>query len=255
MRLLGQITEQLPDGDRLVEPFVGSGAVFLNTDFKRYLLTDANADLINLYQVLKSDGENLIDRCRRLFTDRNNTPECYYTLRKRFNATSDIEVRSALFLYLNRHGYNGLCRYNSSGGFNVPFGRYRRPYFPEAEMRFFAARAKRATFRHQDFERTLRAVKPGDVVYADPPYVPLSASANFTAYSAGGFGIGEQENLARLAEAAARDGIPVLVSNHDTPFTRVAYAGASLSAFAVQRNISCKVLGRGKARELLALFN
>ncbi len=254
LRITGTIRERLPEGSRLVEPFVGSGAVFLNTDYRRYLLTDTNADLINLYRAVKRDCETLIARCRVLFTEKNNTPERYYTLRDRFNGTDDVEERSALFIYLNRHGYNGLCRYNASGGFNVPFGRYRRPYFPENEMRLFAVKAKRATFRTEGFERTMRVLKRGDVVYADPPYVPLSSSANFTAYSAGGFGMEEQGLLAKLAQAAADTGIPVLISNHDTPFTRAAYAKAALSELAVRRNISCNVLGRGKAQELLALF-
>jgi len=253
-RLLERIRAQLPDGRRLVEPFVGSGAVFLNTDYPRYLLTDTNKDLIDLYLLVQSEGAAFIEDCRALFTPANNRAERYYRLRAEFNRTTDIHRRAALFVYLNRHGYNGLCRYNARGGFNVPFGRYKRPYFPESEMLAFNAKAQRAVFRHADFVKTLKATRAGDVVYCDPPYVALSPSANFTNYSAGGFDDNQQIELASAANRLADKGIPVLISNHNTEFTQHLYAKARTEHFHVQRFISCQSGRRGKAGELLALF-
>jgi len=123
-QILHRIQQHLPAGKRLVEPFVGSGALFLNSDYERYLLADSNLDLINLYNLLKKEGPNFIEYCQGLFVDKHNNPDIYYQYRLEFNTTNDVRRKSALFIYLNRHGYNGLCRYNSKGGFNVPFGLY-----------------------------------------------------------------------------------------------------------------------------------
>lgn len=254
-RLVERIIVALPEGQRLVEPFVGSAALFLNTNYKRYLLCDANADLITLYQILKDEGEAFIEYCQPLFGEANNSAERYYALRDEFNGCRDPRRRSALFIYLNRYGYNGLCRYNAKGGFNVPFGSYKRPYFPADEMRAFHHKAKHAVFRHQDFATTLAKAKEGDVIYCDPPYVPLSDSANFTAYSAGGFSMEQQHELATLARAAAQRAVPVLISNHDTRFIAKIYRGAKISRFQVQRSISCNGKQRQSAGEVLALFS
>lgn len=254
-RILDKVKKRLPQGKRLVEPFAGSGAVFLNTDYDRYLLCDSNRDLIELYTLLKEEGAEFIELAQSLFTAANNRPERYYALREEFNHCIERERRAALFVYLNRHGYNGLCRYNASGGFNVPFGRYKRPYFPTREMLAFHQKAQRARFRHQDFVTTIKQSRRGDVIYCDPPYVPLSPSANFTNYSAGGFNLAQQEKLASLSENAAERGIPVLISNHNTPYARDIYHKARLHRFVVQRYISCHGKGRDKAGELLALYS
>ncbi|MCK5640415.1 MAG: Dam family site-specific DNA-(adenine-N6)-methyltransferase [Gammaproteobacteria bacterium] len=255
-QIIDRIKQQLPEGKRLIEPFAGSGAVFLNTDYPRYLLTDTNNDLINLYNFLKKEGQEFIEYCRPLYSEKNNQEERYYALRDEFNSCSDSRRRSALFVYLNRHGYNGLCRYNKKGGYNVPFGRYKRPYFPEKEMVAFHLKAKRATFKYQDFQTTIKQAREGDVIYCDPPYVPLSPSANFTSYSSGGFDMELQQTLADIATQAAERNIPVLISNHKTKFTEEAYQAASdIKRFHVRRYISCNGNKRGKAGELLALFD
>jgi len=257
-RIVERLRAELPPGARLLEPFAGSAALFLNTDYDAYRLCDSNADLIRLYTLLQREGEAFIERCRPLFSPQNNAPERYYQLREEFNTATGARQqarRAALFLYLNRHGYNGLCRYNASGGFNVPFGRYKRPYFPAKEMLAFHHKAQRAEFIHSDFRRAMEAAQPGDVVYCDPPYVPLSASANFTTYSAGGFDLEDQQALADLAAELAERGVPVLISNHNTAFTRKVYgAAARITNFTVQRYISCIGGKRQKARELLASF-
>lgn len=253
-KIVERIQQALPNGRRLVEPFVGSGTVFLNTEYDAYLLADVNADLITLYQTVQQHGESFIDICAALFVPENNDKKRYYAFRSEFNQTADPIRKSALFLYLNRHCFNGLCRYNSKGEFNVPFGRYKRPYFPRQEMRYFHQKSARATFVVADFETVMQQLKPGDVVYCDPPYVPLSATANFTSYSADKFTLAQQARLAELAEQLANRGIPVLISNHDTPLTQAAYKSARITTFQVQRHISCNGAKRNKADELLAMF-
>lgn len=253
-RLLPHIQRRLPPGRRLIEPFVGSGAVFLNTDYEAYVLSDINRDVIALYQVLRDHGEAFIAYCRSLFVPETNAPDAYYALRGEFNEARDPVRRAALFVYLNRHGYNGLCRYNAEGRFNVPFGRYKRPYFPEAEMRYFWEKSQRAVFLCGDFREVMQMAEPGDVVYCDPPYVPLSKTANFRQYAAQGFDDAAQWDLARLAESLADRGVPVLVSNHLTPFTERAYRSALCDAIQVRRAISCQGAKRGYAPEVLALF-
>lgn len=253
-RIIDRIRRLLPAGQRLLEPFTGSAAVFLNTDYDYYLLTDNNPDLINIYQHLKDEGPAFIRYCKRFFTARTNTSECYYTYRSEFNKTRNLRRKAALFLYLNRHGYNGLCRYNLKGGFNVPFGRYRKPYFPAEEMLAFHHKAQRAEFKLADFSLCMQEARQGDVIYCDPPYYPLSASANFTSYSAGGFTEQQQHQLAELARACRERNIPVLISNHNTKFTLAVYSDAQVARFKVRRYISCNGNKRDHAGELLALF-
>ena len=255
-RILHEIQPLLPSGRRLIEPFAGSAALFLNTQFDKYLIADSNGDLISLYNILKKHGDAFIEQARRLFAPRFNNAETYYRRRDEFNRSNDPLRKAALFIYLNRHGYNGLCRYNASGGFNVPFGRYTRPYFPEAEMRAFRRKARRAVFKHRDFKWAFEQAQPGDVIYCDPPYVPLSRSASFTAYSAGGFGLTHQALLAQLAKQSAARGVPVLISNHNTAETRRYYREASQHHyFQVRRNISCNGDKREDAGEVLVLFD
>jgi DNA adenine methylase len=253
-RLLTRIIQALPPGDRLIEPFAGSAALFLNTEYERYLVNDINTDLISLYQTLQREGKDFINRACSFFTPRNNTPDVYYNLRARFNNIDDPTEKAALFVYLNRHGYNGLCRYSAAGVFNVPFGRYNRPYFPRKEMVAFHIKAQRAKFTCLDFREVFTRARQGTVIYADPPYVPLSGTAYFTHYSSYAFGSTEQEALTQSAERLAKRGIPVLISNHDTPFIRQAYRNAKLTDFSVTRLISCKGDQRTPVNEVLALF-
>ena len=253
--LVEQIQAKLPTGNKLIEPFVGAGSVFLNTNYSRYLLNDINPDLINLYTLLKSEPDQLINDIQQFFTTATNTPERYYELRAEFNLTTDSRLRAILFVYLNRHGYNGLCRYNLSGAFNVPFGRYIKPYFPEREMYFFAEKAQRATFTCLPFERVFSRARKGNVIYCDPPYAPISRTASFTSYAQFAFNHDAQQKLAELAQRAAfKRGIPVLVSNHNLPVTRALYASASLSEIMVKRSISTKGDNRIAVSELLAFY-
>jgi DNA adenine methylase len=254
-RCLNHVITALPDGARLVEPFTGSGAVFLNAPQAQFLLTDANADLITLYTHLKQEGRRFILYCKRLFSEDNNQSDVYYQYRVQFNQSkAGSRRRAALFLYLNRHGYNGLCRYNLSGIYNVPFGRYVKPYFPEKELEVFYQKSETAEFMTADFKQTFLNTQPGDIIYCDPPYAPLSKTSQFTAYTRQKFGESEQIALAELAKKSAGNNIPVIISNHDTPFTRKLYHGAKITSFPVRRNISCKGNQRLAVRELIAVF-
>ncbi|WP_029833586.1 Dam family site-specific DNA-(adenine-N6)-methyltransferase [Vibrio parahaemolyticus] len=253
--LVEDIQRHLPPARKLVEPFVGAGSVFLNTDYDHYLLADINPDLINLYNLLKERPEEYISEAKRWFVAENNRKEAYLSIRAEFNKTDDVMYRSLAFLYMNRFGFNGLCRYNKKGGFNVPFGSYKKPYFPEAELEFFAEKAKKATFVCEGYPETFRRARKGSVVYCDPPYAPLSNTANFTSYAGNGFTLDDQAALADMAERTATErGIPVLISNHDTTLTRRLYHGADLSVVKVKRTISRNGSGRNKVDELLALF-
>ena len=252
--IIERVRGVLPSGGRLIEPFVGSGAVFLNTDYPSYLINDLNPDLIHLFQYLQKDGAAFVGYCKGLFQPETNNADTYYQFRELFNKTGDERLRAALFLYFNKHGYNGLCRFNLKGEFNVPFGKYTKPYFPEPEMLAYGEKLQGVEITNTDFATAMKRAKPGDVIYCDPPYVPLSETANFTSYSAESFGMKAQQELADLAESLAAKGVTVVISNHDTLFTQNAYHSAQVMSFKVQRFISCKGDGRGQASEVLALF-
>ncbi|AFP85138.1 adenine-specific DNA-methyltransferase [secondary endosymbiont of Ctenarytaina eucalypti] len=253
--LIETIRRHLPAGGCLIEPFVGAGSVFLNTEYDYYILADINSDLINIFNIVKERPNDFIRDARALFAADANLSEVYYPLRSAFNLCTDAHERAVLFLYLNRHCYNGLCRYNLSGEFNVPFGRYKKPYFPEWELYQFAEKARRAVFFCEHYDKTLSRAVPGSVVYCDPPYVPLSTTANFTAYYNHRFNLIEQQNLARLAsQLAGESKIPVLISNHDTALTRQWYNDAVLYYVTARRTISSNIFGRKRVNELLALY-
>lgn len=250
----------LPEVSCLIEPFVGAGALFLNTAYPQMILNDINTDLINLYRQLQTHSEHFIRDAKKMFVSKNNHAKTYYRWREIFNASCDPWERSLLFLYLNRHGYNGLCRYNAKGGFNVPFGDYSRPYFPHKELEAFTAHSQKATFHCQDYatllSQFLKSPKLNHMVfYCDPPYAPLTPTANFTGYAKQRFTLEDQKKLAKMAKSLARKGATVLISNHDTPFTREIYRGAKLQQLEVSRTISCQGSTRGKVAEIIACYS
>ncbi|WP_040977177.1 Dam family site-specific DNA-(adenine-N6)-methyltransferase [Necropsobacter massiliensis] len=256
-RLTEEINKLLPKKKQcLIEPFVGAGSVFLNSQFERYVLADINPDLINLFNIVKQDVEHYIDACRVLFAHPDaNSAAYYYQRREQFNRSQNSFERSVLFLYLNRFGFNGLCRYNSKNEFNVPFGSYKKHYFPEAELRYFAQKAQSAVFICADFQEAFKFADEHSVIYCDPPYAPLTQNSNFTGYAGNEFSLLHQQTLAALAKQTASERkIPVIISNHDTRFTREIYQGAKLKRLKVQRSISQSSLQRVKVNELIALF-
>lgn len=255
-KIVPQIAEALGAANRLVEPFVGSGAVFMGTSYSKYLLCDSNRDLISLYSNLKLYPTETIHTARKLFSSKTANETSFYDLRDEFNSLKSEDIRkSAIFLYLNKHAFNGLCRYNRSGGFNVPYGHYSSPSFPEREISLFAQKCKIADFKCIDFKDAFSEIKKGDVVYCDPPYIPLSRTASFTAYSTNGFGEKEQVDLANAAESASEKNIRVVISNHDTPLARELYQRAKIRPLQVHRSISSKAVTRGRVDEVLATFS
>ncbi len=254
-RLLNHLLPRLPAGKRLIEPFVGGGSVFLGSSYENYVLGDANEHLIELYQAISEKPESLCAIAEELFVEENLSSERYNQLRGMFNTEHNPKVRGALFLYLNRFGFNGLCRYNKAGKFNVPFGRPSRvPRFPRDEILAFALKAKTATFVHGDFTEVMMAAKLGDVVYCDPPYLDRDNAASFKAYSATGFDLTRHRELAECAKKLAASGIPVAISNHDCIAARELYADADIHTFYARRSISAAAERRGDVAEILAIF-
>ena len=256
-RLTDDINKAFPNKRNcLIEPFVGAGAVFLNSNFERYILADINPDLINLFNIVKENVEGYIEACKPIFfADDANTPDYYYDKRRQFNASTDPFERSIIFLYLNRFGFNGLCRYNSKNEFNVPFGAYKTHYFPEEELRYFAHKAQSAVFLCCDFQKTFEFADKDSVIYCEPPYAPLQQDTNFTGYAGNEFGLAQQRALADLAKSIQKEKqIPILISNHDTKFTREIYNGAKFKRVTVQRSISQNSEKRIKVKELIAIF-
>ncbi|AAU38574.1 Dam family site-specific DNA-(adenine-N6)-methyltransferase [Basfia succiniciproducens] len=256
-RLTDNINNLFPKRRKcLVEPFVGAGSVFLNSQFERYILADINADLINLFNTVKTDVDAYIEALKPVFFHAEaNSAGYYYARRDDFNNSTDPFFRSVLFLYLNRFGFNGLCRYNSLNEFNVPFGAYKSHYFPEKELRYFAEKAKSAVFICADFNETFKLADDESVIYCDPPYAPLLQDSNFTKYAGNDFSVTHQQALAELAKQTVNErNIPVLISNHDTAFTREIYHGAKFKRIKVQRTISQAAERRVKVNELIAVF-
>ncbi len=252
-QLLPEILRRLPATmDTFYEPFLGGGAVFFalarEGRFRRAVLSDRNAELVELYQVVQGDVEALIVELRRLA--KAHSEEQYYEVRAR-KLRSPVR-RAARVLYLNKTGYNGLYRVNRAGEFNVPFGRYERPRILNEEVLRAAARALRgAKILEADFAVACRSATPSDVVYIDPPYLPLSPTSNFSAYDRHPFGIEEHRRLAETFASLAERKVYALLSNSDTPETRRLFGPFGPAYVNVTRPINSKRQGRGAIQEML----
>lgn len=262
VRVMPELLKHLPAGKRLVEPFAGSCAVMMNTDYDAYLIADANHQLVNAYVMMAHHTDALLTELEALFAagsvgSESQRGEFYYCVRARLNhgGLSAVEL-AASFLYLNRHGYNGMCRYNLRGEFNVPFGKYKAPYFPVSEVCAFAAKAKRASFVCADFTETLGLVGAGDVIYCDPPYNPVSGKSSFTKYHSSDFDAACQQRLAAMLENLADKGIPVVVSNSDSSLTHTHYGSGrfSLHKITVARSVGAATGGDSTASEIIAVL-
>ncbi|HGP0788188.1 TPA: Dam family site-specific DNA-(adenine-N6)-methyltransferase [Salmonella enterica subsp. diarizonae serovar 53:z10:z35] len=247
----------IPAGMRLIEPFVGGGSVFLNSDKHAcFLLADVNTDLINLYQMLAVVPDTVIRHARVMF-DRLNNAESYTALRDEFNAqVMDAPERAAAFLFLNRHCFNGLIRYNRNNQFNVGWGKYPSPYFPEEEIEAFTRMAHNCVFMAAGFHRTLALAGEGDVVYCDPPYEPMPGTAGFTHYAAGGFTWDDQVALAECCVAAHQRGARVVIGNSTAPRVIDLYSqhGFEIRYISARRSISSKGSTRETAKDLVAIL-
>lgn len=255
--LLPELDRLIPAGNRLIEPFVGGGSAFINSDkHASFLLADVNADLINLYQMLALVPEEVMRHARLLFTSLN-TAEGYTAVRDEFNRQLiAAPERAAAFLFLNRHCFNGLIRYNRAGEFNVGWGKYPAPYFPENEITAFADMAHNCVFMNAGFRRTLSLAGEGDVVYCDPPYEPMPGTAGFTGYAAGGFTRDDQNALAECCVAAHQRGARIVISNSVAPRIVELYEqhGFTLNYVTARRSISSKGSTREIAKDLVAVL-
>ncbi|EEP7761072.1 Dam family site-specific DNA-(adenine-N6)-methyltransferase [Salmonella enterica] len=255
--LLPDLYQLIPAGMRLIEPFVGGGSVFLNSDkHVSFLLADVNTDLINLYQMLAVVPGAVIRHARVMF-DRLNNAESYTALRDEFNAqVMDGPERAAAFLFLNRHCFNGLIRYNRNNQFNVGWGKYPSPYFPLDEINAFTEMAHNCVFMAAGFRRTLALAGEGDVVYCDPPYEPMPGTAGFTNYAAGGFTWDDHIALAECCVAAHQRGARVVIGNSTAPRVVDLYSqhGFEIHHISARRSISSKGSTRETAKDLVAIL-
>ncbi len=257
--LVGAIAERIPKDRtyrRYVEPFVGAGAMFfwIRRSFPDLPATigDSNEELIVAYEAVRDDVDSVISK---LETHAHlHREEHYYAVRAK--VPHGETERAARFIYLNRTCYNGLYRVNRKGQFNVPMGRYDKPKILDRENILAVSTALRdVELRRGDFGALTDDCGAGDLVYLDPPYVPLSETSQFTSYTRDGFGRPEQERLAKTFAAGVARGASVILSNSDTPLVRELYSALvpkpSFDAVTVPRSINSKAGGRGRIRELL----
>ncbi|HBL6636022.1 TPA: Dam family site-specific DNA-(adenine-N6)-methyltransferase, partial [Salmonella enterica subsp. enterica serovar Rissen] len=248
--------EHLPHGKRLIEPFVGGGSVFTNAGFRHNLLNDINRDLINFYQTLQRERNSLITLAYRFFQNYNNA-DAYLEVREAFNRGKYDQLHhAAAFLYLNRHCFNGVTRYNQNGEFNVGYGKYKAPYFPHAEMEAFLADdvLKNTSFVSGDFAGVIEAAGEDDVIFCDPPYEPLPDTEGFTSYSGNSFLFDEQKRLVSLLVAAHQRGAKIVITNSGAPKIRELYErnGFKLYHMPARRSVSCKASTRIVANDIIA---
>jgi DNA adenine methylase len=253
-KLLGELLSRMPEQyGRYYEPFAGGAALFFRLAPRRAVLADYNPDLIGLYTAVAKDVSAVI---RRLQAHRDQHDEAhYYDMRTRWNdrdAQWSTPERAAAFIYLNKTCFNGLWRVNRSGAFNVPIGRYTDPPIcvPEA-LRAASQVLARAEIRRADYRTAVRDAKAGDFLYFDPPYDPVTPTANFTSYTANAFGPDEQRALADTARELVARGCMVMLSNSDTPFIRSLYKGFRVDRVKCARAINSNAAKRGDVDELI----
>ncbi|MBE2184433.1 MAG: DNA adenine methylase, partial [Anaerolineae bacterium] len=252
-RLLPEILPRLPASFHAYhEPFIGGGALFFNLGTqetpRNFYLSDLNQALIDVYQALR----DCVDEVITLLHEHEYESDHYYKIRALDPKHLALPERAARVLYLNKTCYNGLYRENKSGQFNVPFGRYKNPNIcDEPNLRGASAVLKRAQIEQRHFSTVLEAAQPGDFVYFDPPYDPVSATANFTAYSRYGFSQQDQIELRDAFAELTRRGVYAMLSNSDTPFIRQLYADFNVHTVYAARAINSKAGARGKVSEVL----
>jgi DNA adenine methylase len=251
-RLLPQLRPLLPARfNRYFEPFLGGGALFFALAPERAVLSDINPALVRTYEAVRDEIEGVLAVLRRLST--HNDADAYYHRRERYNTIAlDDDEHAATFIYLNRTCFNGLHRVNKSGEFNVPFGRYKNPRIvDEPGLRAASAALAGASLLSAGFGHVLDVARAGDLVYFDPPYVPASATASFTAYAKDGFGLEEQCALRNIFLALDRRGCFVVLSNSDTPTVRELYEGFRFESVRASRAIAAKGSSRAAVAELV----
>lgn len=249
--LLSQLLPLMPRElrwSRYHEPFVGGGAVFFSLAPRRAYLSDLNPELVNCYRVIRGDVDALCEALREHVYEKDH----YYEVRAVDPSTLDDVQRAARFIYLNRTCFNGLHRVNRKGQFNVPFGRHANPTIcDEPNLRRVSAALREVEIAHAGFEAVLERAQPGDFVYFDPPYQPISATSSFTAYTSHAFGPRQQAELAQVFRALDARGCKVMLSNSNAEFIRTLYQGFDIREVYATRAINRDASKRGPIPELV----
>jgi len=253
-RLIEQIIELFPENynDRAYhEPFFGGGALFFHLEPNRGSINDVNKRLINFYRVLKEKPKELIEEASQYIYDKAE----YYRLRTRFNEEQLTEVEdAAILLYLNKTGYNGLYRVNSKGKYNVPFGRYKNPRIVDEERIIEASKLlENISINSERFYSVKKHAERGDLVYFDPPYLPVSETSDFTAYSKSGFGYEDHVLLKDTCLDLDQRGVYFVQSNSYVEPILELYKDIGFRIEIVQMNraINSKTSRRGGVNEIL----
>lgn len=255
-QLLDDITPLLPKRiNTYCEPFLGGGAVLFSIQPSKAIVNDLNKDLINVYEVIRDDVETLIESLKK----HENTSEYFYSIRDmdrdkdNYKLLSKVE-RASRLLYLNKTCFNGLFRVNSSGEFNSPFGHYKNPnivneHVLRAVNKYF--NSSNITFYGGDFYETIEEIGRGAFVYLDPPYDPVSDTANFTGYNKGGFDRKEQVRLKEYCDELTERGVKFLLSNSATEFIKSLYSEYDINIVKAKRSINSNGSKRGAVDEVL----
>lgn len=254
-QLLNNIRENLPEHyNNYFEPFVGGGAVVFGLAPDNATINDFNAELINLYEVVRDHPDRLIRELHRPIYA--NNAESFYAVRewdksRYFRRFSPVR-RAARTLYLNHTCFNGLYRVNSRGYFNTPFGRYVNPsIYSEQSIMELSAYLQNVHILTGDYHNVLDLAEPGDFVYLDPPYAPLTATSSFTSYIAGGWDDQEQVNLRDACNELNERGVLFLQSNSSAPLIYDLYADYHIEEIEARRSLSATNEGRHNVTELL----
>lgn len=252
-QLLKEIKNNIPKKfNRYFEPFIGGGALFFELKHKQSFISDYNDELTNLYEIIKTKPKELIKDLK----NHENTESYYYAIRELDRKSSYKRVskvkKASRFIFLNKTGYNGLYRVNKLGQNNVPFGRYTDPKIVDEENILACSELlQNTTITTGDFESIKPHVKKGDFIYLDPPYVPLNATSNFTAYTEQGFDDDMQFRLKELCDYINNIGAYFLLSNSYTEFITDLYQDYKIIIVEANRALNCKASGRGKIKEVL----
>ncbi len=257
-QLLPELLKRVPPKfSRYFEPFMGGAALFWALRPERATLGDLNPRLVKTYQAVRGSVDEVILRLRghaRLHA--KNAEHHYYAIRDMQIDSYPEPAIAAWFIYLNKTCFNGLYRENRSGKFNTPIGSFKTPptICDEENLRACSeALAGHAAIVHQNFATTVAEAETGDFVYFDPPYVPASGTADFTAYTKAGFGPEQQRNLRDVARVLKMRGVHVLLSNNSVPEVHDLYGGPEFTIEEVdaRRNVNSKGTGRGAVKEVL----
>lgn len=255
-QLLPELLVRLPKRwNKYGEVCFGGGALALAVQPDSLVINDVNAELINMYEVVRDEPKKLIADLKR----HKNEADYFYELRsldrdaRKYKRLSKVK-RASRLLYLNKTCFNGLYRVNAQGQMNAAFGRYKHPNIcPEADILALSEYLNRVdvTFSSLDFAEVCKQFKEGDFVYIDPPYDPISDTAAYTGYAAGGFSRHDQIRLKELCDEMNERGVKWMLSNSSTDFIRDLYREYNVEIVEVRRNVSCKANSRGAVDEVI----